>query len=56
MAIYDYNPLEHSPNADPSPELYYKAGDIVVTYGSMQADGFYQAKVCNRGFWQNNVL
>lgn len=45
LAVYDYRPAEHSPNDDPSSELSFKAGDIVVTYGNVRPDGFYQAKV-----------
>ncbi|ELU02416.1 hypothetical protein CAPTEDRAFT_130459, partial [Capitella teleta] len=45
LAVYDYSPQKHSPNANPVHEIGFKAGDIVVTRGSVQPDGFYLAKV-----------
>ena len=45
MAVYDYNPAEHSPHDFPASELAFRAGDIIVTYGSVRPDGFYQGKV-----------
>jgi hypothetical protein len=45
LAVYDYNPSKHSPHDFPSkPEIAFKTGDIVTTYGSIRDDGFYHAK------------
>ena len=45
MALYDYNPVEHSPENGPSQQLALTAGDMVVTYGNVRPDGFYHGKV-----------
>eukprot|EP00918_Siedleckia_nematoides_P064772 GHVU01140810.1.p1 GENE.GHVU01140810.1~~GHVU01140810.1.p1 ORF type:complete len:604 (-),score=49.66 GHVU01140810.1:2320-4059(-) len=45
LAVYDYDPSKHSPENFPSkPEIAFKTGDIVTTYGSIRDDGFYHAK------------
>ena len=44
MALYDYQPGQTS-HTTPGQQLELLAGDIVVTYGPVKPDGFYQAKV-----------
>ncbi|XP_077992974.1 uncharacterized protein LOC144446976 isoform X3 [Glandiceps talaboti] len=45
IAIYSYNPAEHSPNDYPAFELVFKEGDIITVYGSMRSDGFFHGKL-----------
>ena len=45
MAVYNYNPVEHSPNHYPTYEVAFNEGDIVTVFGSIRSDGFYQGKV-----------
>jgi hypothetical protein len=48
LAVYDYNPSEHSPQQFPGQELSFLAGDVITTYGAERPDGFYHAKVHGR--------
>jgi hypothetical protein len=48
LAVYDYNPTEHSPNTFPDQEIRFQTGDIITTYGNLRADGFYMAKAHGR--------
>ncbi|XP_071792672.1 uncharacterized protein [Asterias amurensis] len=48
MAVYNYNPVEHSPNHYPTYEVAFNEGDIVTVFGSIRSDGFYQGKVRGR--------
>ncbi|XP_059821239.1 centrosome-associated protein CEP250-like isoform X2 [Hypanus sabinus] len=48
IAIYDYNPLQDSPNIHPSQELAFKEGDTIWVYGKQRRDGFCEAEVHGR--------
>ncbi|XP_048452432.1 restin homolog isoform X11 [Rhincodon typus] len=48
LAVYDYNPLQDSPNIHPSHELAFKEGDIICLYGKQRKDGFCEAEVNGR--------
>ncbi|XP_078260439.1 uncharacterized protein LOC144596125 isoform X2 [Rhinoraja longicauda] len=48
IAVYDYNPLQDSPNIHPSHELAFKEGDIIWVYGNQRRDGFCEAEVNGR--------
>ena len=45
VALYDYDPFKTSPNRNPSLELAFREGDIMVVYDKSRSDGFYSAKV-----------
>lgn len=45
MAVYSYNPMEHSPNENPERELTFKEGDLIRVQGHMRNDGFYHGMV-----------
>ncbi|XP_071827305.1 uncharacterized protein [Apostichopus japonicus] len=45
MAVYSYNPMEHSPNETPEKELSFKEGDMIRVQGHMRKDGFYHGSV-----------
>jgi hypothetical protein len=44
VALYDYDPVELSPNEDPSMELKFVVGDVFVITSSIDEDGFYEAE------------
>ncbi|XP_067850434.1 uncharacterized protein [Heptranchias perlo] len=48
IAVYDYNPLQDSPNIHPSHELAFKEGDNIWVYGKQRRDGFCEAEVNGR--------
>ncbi|XP_032876992.1 uncharacterized protein C4orf50 homolog isoform X2 [Amblyraja radiata] len=48
IAVYDYNPLQDSPNIHPSRELAFKEGDIIWVFGKQRRDGFCEAEVNGR--------
>ncbi|GCC27346.1 hypothetical protein chiPu_0005770 [Chiloscyllium punctatum] len=48
LAVFDYNPLQDSPNIHPSHELAFKEGDIICLYGKQRKDGFCEAEVNGR--------
>ncbi|XP_022111213.1 uncharacterized protein LOC110990487 isoform X2 [Acanthaster planci] len=57
MAVYSYNPAEHSPNHYPTYELAFEEGDIITVYGTIRSDGFYQGKVRRkRGLVPSNFI
>ncbi|XP_038071300.1 uncharacterized protein LOC119740163 isoform X1 [Patiria miniata] len=57
MAVYNYNPIEHSPNHYPTYELAFEEGDIITVYGTIRPDGFYQGKVRGtRGLVPSNFI
>jgi len=45
VALYDYDPFKSSPNPNPSLELMFREGDIMVVYDKTRSDGFYAAKL-----------
>ncbi|KAJ8025592.1 Janus kinase and microtubule-interacting protein 2 [Holothuria leucospilota] len=45
MAVYSYNPMEHSPNENPERELTFKEGDLIRVQGHMRNDGFYHGMI-----------
>lgn len=45
VAMYDYDPLELSPNPDAEVELAFYTGDIIYVYGDMDDDGFFMGEV-----------
>ncbi|XP_050441109.1 uncharacterized protein LOC126846058 isoform X4 [Adelges cooleyi] len=58
VALYDYDPIEHSPNVDGDQvELHFKMSQIIFIYGEMDDDGFYRGE-CNgvRGLVPSNFL
>ncbi|KAG9509028.1 RIMS-binding protein 2 [Fragariocoptes setiger] len=59
VAMYDYDPQEHSPNADTEAEISFRAGDIIYVYGLMDTDGFYIGELertKERGLVPSNFL
>ena len=44
LALYDYDPVELSPNVDAEVELSFKTGELILVYGDMDDDGFYMGK------------
>ncbi|XP_062902758.1 golgin subfamily B member 1-like isoform X2 [Mobula hypostoma] len=48
IAVYDYNPLQDSPNIHPSQELAFKEGDTIWVYGKQSRGGFCEAEVHGR--------
>ena len=44
VALYDYNPLKHSPSDHPEFELGFKQGDIIIVSGQ-EKDGFLVGEV-----------
>ena len=57
IALYDYDPMELSPNVDSEVELSFRTGDIVTVYGDMDDDGFYMAEIRGqRGLVPSNFL
>jgi RIMS-binding protein 2 len=55
IALFDYNPHEHSPNADAEAELPLHAGDVIYVIGEVDEDGFYEVRkgVWFGGWWMN---
>lgn len=45
VALYDYDPIHDSPNADSHLELSFLAGDAINVYGDLDRDGFYFAEL-----------
>ena len=60
IALYDYDPMELSPNVDmevttiimnatiiifTQVELSFRTGDIITVFGEMDDDGFYMAEL-----------
>ena len=45
IALYDYDPMELSPNVDMEVELNFQTGDIITVFGEMDDDGFYMAEL-----------
>ena len=45
IALYDYDPMELSPNVDMEVELSFRTGDIITVFGEMDDDGFYMAEL-----------
>ena len=39
-ALYDYSPMEDSPNVEKSQELHFVEGDVITVYGRPDNDGF----------------
>ena len=57
MALYDYNPLELSPNVDSEVELSFRTGDVIIIYGDMDDDGFFMGELNGgRGLVPSNFL
>lgn len=58
IALFDYNPTENSPNANPDEELSFRAGDIIFVHGTVQDDGFYFGELKNglKGLVPSNFL
>ncbi|KAK3585385.1 hypothetical protein CHS0354_004665 [Potamilus streckersoni] len=57
IALYDYDPQELSPNVDADVELAFKTGDIIIIYGEMDDDGFFQGELNGmRGLVPSNFL
>ena len=58
IALFDYNPADHSPNTNHSDELSFHAGDIVYVHGNIHDDGFYSGELENgkKGFVPSNYL
>jgi len=57
LALYDYDPVELSPNVDAEVELSFRAGDIVLVYGEMDDDGFFMGELNGRrGLVPSNFL
>eukprot|EP01135_Chromosphaera_perkinsii_P012457 Nk52_evm68s2657 gene=Nk52_evmTU68s2657 len=48
-ALYEYNPFVDSQNQDPSDELGFEAGDLIIVEGDMDQDGFYSGKMGDMG-------
>ena len=45
LALYDYDPVELSPNVDAEVELSFKTGELILVYGDMDDDGFYMGRL-----------
>ncbi|CAF3770154.1 unnamed protein product [Rotaria sordida] len=58
IALFDYNPNEHSPNANSKDELSFHSGDIIYVHGNIHDDGFYSGELENgkKGFVPSNYL
>merc|ERR1711976_589755 len=57
LALYDYDPVELSPNVDSEVELMFRAGDIILVYGEMDDDGFFMGELNGRrGLVPSNFL
>lgn len=44
IVLYDYDPVEHSPNEDPDDELSLREGQVVTVIGDVGDDGFFLAE------------
>jgi RIMS-binding protein 2 len=58
IAMFDYNPSEHSPNINPDDELSFHSGDIIYVHGNVHDDGFYLGELENgtKGLVPSNFL
>ncbi|CAF3667502.1 unnamed protein product [Rotaria sordida] len=58
IALFDYNPNEHSPNANSKDELSFHSGDIIYVHGNIHDDGFYSGELENgkKGLVPSNYL
>ena len=58
VALFDYNPTEHSPNANPDEELSFQSGDTIYVHGNVHDDGFYLGELENgsKGLVPSNFL
>ncbi|XP_035242055.1 RIMS-binding protein 2-like isoform X6 [Anguilla anguilla] len=57
VAIFDYDPLESSPNTDTEAELCFSAGDVIDVFGDMDEDGFFHGHLNGReGLVPSNFL
>jgi len=57
VAMFDYDPMSLSPNADLETELSFKHGDVITIYGHMDEDGFYLGELNGkRGLVPSNYL
>ena len=43
IALYDYDPIELSPNVDSEVELAFRTGEILTIFGDMDDDGLTSA-------------
>ncbi|CAF0754435.1 unnamed protein product [Adineta steineri] len=58
IAMFDYNPTETSPNANPDEELSFRSGDTIYVHGTVHDDGFYLGELPNgtKGLVPSNFL
>ncbi|CAF1549068.1 unnamed protein product, partial [Adineta steineri] len=58
IAMFDYNPTETSPNANPDEELSFRSGDTIYVHGTVHDDGFYLGELTNgtKGLVPSNFL
>lgn len=58
LAMFDYNPNEHSPNLNPDEELSFRAGDTIYVHGTVHDDGFFLGELPNgsKGLVPSNFL
>ena len=58
ISMFDYNPTENSPNANPDEELSFRSGDIIFVHGNVHDDGFYFGELKNgaKGLVPSNFL
>ncbi|UJR37905.1 hypothetical protein I4U23_030593 [Adineta vaga] len=58
VALFDYNPTEHSPNANPDEELSFRSGDTIYVHGTVHDDGFFLGELQNgsKGLVPSNFL
>ncbi|CAF1060966.1 unnamed protein product [Adineta ricciae] len=58
VALFDYNPTEHSPNVNPDEELSFQSGDTIYVHGNVHDDGFYLGELENgsKGLVPSNFL
>ncbi|XP_064620147.1 peripheral-type benzodiazepine receptor-associated protein 1-like isoform X2 [Lineus longissimus] len=58
IALFDYSPMEMSPNPDAADEeLPFREGQLIKVYGDRDPDGFYRGEANNRiGFVPSNMI
>ena len=57
IALYDYDPIELSPNVDSEVELAFRTGEILTIFGDMDDDGFFMGELGGRrGLVPSNFL
>lgn len=58
LALFDYNPTEHSPNVNPDEELSFRSGDTIYVHGTVHDDGFFFGELVNgsKGLVPSNFL